>query len=63
VQFRVDLAPRPTRIVALAALAMAMAVVAPFVGALVATLLLADMVRGWWRVRPWTAGVIRSLVR
>jgi glycosyltransferase involved in cell wall biosynthesis len=63
VQFRVDLAPRPTRIVALAVLAAAMAVVAPFVGALVATLLLADLARGWWRVRPWTARVIRSLVR
>lgn len=63
VQFRVDLAPRSARIVALAVLALAMAVVSPFAGAFVAVLVVADLCRGWWRVRPWTARVIRDLVR
>jgi hypothetical protein len=63
VQFRVDPVVRSVRVAALVAVAAALAVVVPFVGAIVLVALVADLVRGWWRTGPWTHRVIASLVR
>jgi hypothetical protein len=63
VQLRVDPVVRSVRVVALVAVAAALAVVTPFAGAAVLAALAADLVRGWWRVRPWTRRVVASLVR
>ena len=63
VQLRVDPVVRSVRVVALVAVAAALAVVAPFAGAAVLAALVADLVRGWWRVRRWSRRVVASLVR
>ena len=63
VQLRVDPVVRSVRVAALLAMAAALAVVAPFVGAAVLIALVADLLRGWWRIRPWTYRAVASLVR
>jgi len=63
VQLRVDPVVRSVRVGALLAVAAALAVVSPFVGATVLVALVVDLLRGWWRIRPWTYRTIASLVR
>jgi glycosyltransferase involved in cell wall biosynthesis len=63
VQFRVDPAPRPVRIVALAAVAAALAVVTPFAAGAVVAATAADLAVGRWRTAHRTRRTIRELAR